>query len=117
MHEDTGRPTVFVYDGQQGGAGFAERGYGRARDWLLATRAAIAACECAAGCPACVQSPKCGNGNVPLDKRGAVRVLGVLLSAGPVTGPRHRPRASEGVGEPVRGRRRDRRQARTGPQS
>jgi len=83
LHEDTGLPTVFVYDGQQGGAGFAERGYARATEWLLATRAAIAACECAAGCPACVQSPKCGNGNVPLDKAGAIRVLDTLLDGAP----------------------------------
>jgi DEAD/DEAH box helicase domain-containing protein len=83
MHEDTGLPTVFVYDGQQGGAGFAERGYARAAEWLLATKAAIAACECAAGCPACVQSPKCGNGNVPLDKAGAIRVLDTLLNGTP----------------------------------
>jgi DEAD/DEAH box helicase domain-containing protein len=83
MHEDTGLPTVFVYDGQQGGAGFAERGYARAGEWLLATKAAIAACECAAGCPACVQSPKCGNGNVPLDKAGAIRVLDTLLDGAP----------------------------------
>jgi DEAD/DEAH box helicase domain-containing protein len=83
MHEDTGLPTVFVYDGQQGGAGFAERGYARAAEWLLATRAAIAACECAAGCPACVQSPKCGNGNVPLDKAGAIQVLDTLLDGAP----------------------------------
>jgi DEAD/DEAH box helicase domain-containing protein len=83
MHEDTGLPTVFVYDGQQGGAGFAERGYTRAAEWLSATRAAIAACECAAGCPACVQSPKCGNGNVPLDKAGAIRVLDTLLDGAP----------------------------------
>ncbi len=85
LHEDTGLPTVFVYDGQQGGAGFAERGYARAAEWLLATRAAIAACECAAGCPACVQSPKCGNGNVPLDKAGVIRVLDTLLEGAPST--------------------------------
>ncbi len=48
--------------------------------WLTATREAIAACECAAGCPSCVQSPKCGNGNDPLDKAGAVRLLRVLLA-------------------------------------
>lgn len=82
LHEDTGRPTVFVYDGHPGGAGFAERAFSRAREWLTATKDAIASCECAAGCPACVQSPKCGNGNVPLDKSGAVRLLTVLLNGG-----------------------------------
>jgi DEAD/DEAH box helicase domain-containing protein len=78
-HPDTGLPTVFVHDGLPGGAGFAERGYQQARAWLAATRDAIRACECPAGCPSCVQSPKCGNGNQPLDKLGAIRLLGVLL--------------------------------------
>ncbi|HZP53327.1 DEAD/DEAH box helicase [Actinocrinis sp.] len=78
-HPDTGLPTVFVHDGLPGGGGFAERGFQQARAWLGATRDAIAACECPAGCPSCVQSPKCGNGNQPLDKNGAIRLLGVLL--------------------------------------
>jgi DEAD/DEAH box helicase domain-containing protein len=82
LHADTGLATVFVYDGHPGGAGFAERGFNRAGDWLRATRDAIAACECAAGCPSCVQSPKCGNGNEPLDKAGAVRLLDVVLASG-----------------------------------
>ena len=76
-----GLPTVFVYDGHPGGAGFAERGYRQARTWLGATAAAIAACECPRGCPSCVQSPKCGNGNDPLDKAGAVNVLRAVLTA------------------------------------
>ena len=78
-HPDTGRPTVFVHDGHPGGAGFAERGHSALREWLTATRDAIAACGCTAGCPSCVQSPKCGNGNDPLDKGGAVRVLTAVL--------------------------------------
>src|SRR5205085_2215641 len=57
-------------------------GHLRAADWLRATRDAIAACECATGCPSCVQSPKCGNGNEPLDKAGAVRLLDVVLASG-----------------------------------
>ena len=74
-----GLPTVFVYDGHAGGAGFAERGYRMASTWLGATADAIEACQCPHGCPSCVQSPKCGNGNDPLDKAGAVRVLRLLL--------------------------------------
>ncbi|MGW7582846.1 DEAD/DEAH box helicase [Kitasatospora sp. NPDC054768] len=80
LHPDTGLPTVFVYDGHPGGAGFAERGFRRAVQWLTATRTAIASCECERGCPSCVQSPKCGNGNDPLDKAAAVRLLDVLLA-------------------------------------
>jgi DEAD/DEAH box helicase domain-containing protein len=79
LHPDTGTPTVFVYDGHPGGAGFAERGHQRLREWLAATRDAIDSCECAVGCPSCVQSPKCGNGNDPLDKRGAITLLDLVL--------------------------------------
>jgi DEAD/DEAH box helicase domain-containing protein len=79
-HPDTGLPTVFVYDGHAGGAGFAERGFADAQEWLTATRAVIGDCECVDGCPSCVQSPKCGNGNDPLDKSGAVLLLDTLLS-------------------------------------
>jgi DEAD/DEAH box helicase domain-containing protein len=79
-HADTDTPTVFVYDGHPGGAGFAERAYGTAAAWLGATREAIASCGCDHGCPSCVQSPKCGNGNNPLDKAAAVKVLDVVLS-------------------------------------
>ncbi|MGP0224665.1 DEAD/DEAH box helicase [Paenarthrobacter sp. NCHU4564] len=79
LHADTGVPTIFVYDGHPGGAGFAERGFGKAKVWLTATREAIKACECDAGCPSCVQSPKCGNKNNPLDKAAAITLLDVLL--------------------------------------
>jgi DEAD/DEAH box helicase domain-containing protein len=79
-HPATGKLTVFVYDGHDGGAGFAERGFGAAADWLRATRQAIAGCDCEAGCPSCVQSPKCGNANHPLSKRGAVALLDTLLA-------------------------------------
>ncbi|MEB3022239.1 DEAD/DEAH box helicase [[Mycobacterium] crassicus] len=76
-----GLPSVFVYDGYPGGAGFAERGFRSAAIWLDATAATIESCECPHGCPSCVQSPKCGNGNDPLDKDGAVRVLRLVLGA------------------------------------
>jgi DEAD/DEAH box helicase domain-containing protein len=79
VHPHTGCPTVFVHDGHPGGAGFAERGHAVLAAWLAATRAAIVDCGCRAGCPSCVQSPKCGNGNAPLDKAGAVTVLDVVL--------------------------------------
>ncbi|BBZ64067.1 DEAD/DEAH box helicase [Mycolicibacterium monacense] len=78
---EDGLPTIFVYDGYPGGAGFAARGYGQIRTWWKATADAIEACECPGGCPSCVQSPKCGNGNDPLDKVGAVRVLRLVLQA------------------------------------
>ncbi|TDC71763.1 DEAD/DEAH box helicase, partial [Micromonospora sp. KC606] len=80
VHPDTEAPTVFVYDGHPGGAGFAERAYATAAAWLRATRDAIAECGCEAGCPSCVQSPKCGNGNSPLSKPDALRVLDVVLA-------------------------------------
>jgi DEAD/DEAH box helicase domain-containing protein len=80
LHPNTGQPTVFVYDGHAGGAGFAERGHATISEWLAATRVAIASCECLNGCPSCVQSPKCGNGNDPLDKQGAVRLLDLVLT-------------------------------------
>ena len=78
-HADTGVATVFVHDGQPGGAGFAERGFEAFSTWQTATREAIAACECISGCPSCVQSPKCGNGNEPLEKDAAARLLRTVL--------------------------------------
>ncbi|MFN2536068.1 MAG: Zn-binding domain-containing protein, partial [Pseudonocardiaceae bacterium] len=81
LHPDTGQPTVFVHDGHPGGAGFADRAHAALGPWLTATRDAIAACECPAGCPSCVQSPKCGNANDPLDKAGAITVLDAVLGA------------------------------------
>ena len=80
QHPDTGRLTVFVYDGHPGGAGFSERGYRAAAEWLAATRETIASCDCPEGCPSCIQSPKCGNQNSPLDKAGAVLLLDTLLA-------------------------------------
>ena len=80
LHPDTGAPTVFVYDGRPGGAGFAERGFRQARRWVAATAEAVRSCECEGGCPSCVQSPKCGNRNSPLDKAGAVSVLEFLAA-------------------------------------
>jgi DEAD/DEAH box helicase domain-containing protein len=78
-HPDTGFPTIFVYDGVPGGAGITARAYETDDVWWRTTRDAIAACACDDGCPSCVQSPKCGNGNEPLDKAGAVALLDALL--------------------------------------
>jgi len=91
-HPDTGLPTIMVYDGYPGGAGFAERAHASIGTWLRATWEAVRDCACEAGCPACVQSPKCGNGNEPLDKQGAVRLLRAVLGelgelGGPAAGP------------------------------
>ncbi len=110
LHPHTGCPTVFVHDGHPGGAGFAERGHAVLAEWLAATRAAIGDCECRTGCPSCVQSPKCGNGNVPLDKAGAVLVLDLVLSAAAPPGQRavrglgRRRPAPSGVGPAGDGR-------------
>jgi DEAD/DEAH box helicase domain-containing protein len=81
LHPDTGEPTVLVYDGYPGGAGFAERGHQVLPAWLAAVSDAVRACPCRSGCPSCVQSPKCGNGNHPLDKAGAIGVLDLVVDA------------------------------------
>lgn len=77
-HVDTGAPTIVIYDGYPGGAGIAELGFEAAERHWRVTAEVIAACRCAAGCPSCVQSPKCGNGNEPLDKSGALTLLSAL---------------------------------------
>jgi len=79
LHEDTGLTTIFVYDGYPGGAGVTERGFLSARRWLQATFERVRECPCRDGCPSCVQSPKCGNGNEPLDKRAAAALLAAIL--------------------------------------
>ncbi|MGZ4726115.1 MAG: DEAD/DEAH box helicase [Acidimicrobiales bacterium] len=84
MQAETGLPTIVIYDGYPGGAGIAELGYASADRHLRATLEVIEACRCVDGCPSCVQSPKCGNGNEPLDKHGAVALLHALLAAPPV---------------------------------
>ncbi|HET9724968.1 MAG TPA: Zn-binding domain-containing protein, partial [Actinomycetota bacterium] len=78
-HPDTGSAAIFVYDGYPGGAGIAERGFTDADRWLRATLETVRECPCTHGCPSCVQSPKCGNGNEPLDKAGAVALLSAML--------------------------------------
>jgi DEAD/DEAH box helicase domain-containing protein len=75
LHRQTGRPTVFVYDGHAGGVGIAERGFEIFEGWVEDTERLLARCPCERGCPSCVQSPKCGNLNEPLDKQGALTLL------------------------------------------
>ncbi|MEQ4489652.1 MAG: DEAD/DEAH box helicase [Dehalococcoides mccartyi] len=75
LHPDTGTPAIFVYDGHPGGVGIAEKGYEVISDLWEAARNVIEKCTCIDGCPSCVQSPKCGNNNKPLDKNGAKAVL------------------------------------------
>jgi DEAD/DEAH box helicase domain-containing protein len=79
LQADTGRPTIVIYDGYPGGVGIAELGFAAGERHLEATRAVIERCPCTRGCPSCVQSPKCGNGNEPLDKAGAVALLRTIL--------------------------------------
>jgi DEAD/DEAH box helicase domain-containing protein len=81
-HETADSPTIFIYDGYPMGAGISDHAFDVAREHLTATRDHLERCPCAAGCPACVQSPKCGNWNEPLHKAGAIRVLDLLLSDG-----------------------------------
>ena len=79
MHRQTRLPTIFVYDGYPGGVGISERGYDTFEEVARDTLGVLARCPCKKGCPACVQSPKCGNWNEPLSKDGAIRVLRYVL--------------------------------------
>ncbi len=81
IHPQTGGPTVFVYDGHPGGVGITERGFEQFEGWVADTASLLRGCPCADGCPSCVQSPKCGNLNDLLDKRGALTFLDRLLLA------------------------------------
>ena len=78
-HPDTRQPTIFIYDGFPGGAGFSEAAFERLEELLNRTLETIANCPCKAGCPSCVQSPRCGSENRPLDKWGSVLLLARLL--------------------------------------
>jgi DEAD/DEAH box helicase domain-containing protein len=82
-HPDTGQLTVFVHDGQVGGAGFAERAYAVADAWLAATSERLESCPCAGGCPACIVSPTCGQRDQVLDKTTAALLLRLLRSDEP----------------------------------
>jgi DEAD/DEAH box helicase domain-containing protein len=75
IHQDTGQPTIFIYDGHPGGVGIAERGFEQFEGWVADTVRLLEGCPCEHGCPSCVQSPKCGNLNEHLDKHGALTLL------------------------------------------
>ncbi len=79
LHPQVGCGAVFVYEGHAGGVGIAPRAFAALPEWLGRVGHLLAECPCEDGCPSCVQSPKCGNGNRPLDKAGARRLLALLL--------------------------------------
>jgi DEAD/DEAH box helicase domain-containing protein len=83
MHPQTGRPTVFVYDGIPGGAGLSRAAFDQIPELLRRVLAVIRECPCETGCPSCVHSPKCGSGNRPIDKEGAACLLEILLTDTP----------------------------------
>ncbi len=114
-HPQLEQGAVFVYDGHPGGVGIAARGFCELPELLAQVLDLVAGCACEAGCPSCIQSPKCGNGNRPLDKAGAARVLRLLLGreepvavpegavvAAPVSSPVPiEPPVPDGPAEPV----------------
>ena len=79
LHPDTGSAQIFIYDAYPGGIGIAEKGFDMIADLWQATLQVIEACPCTDGCPSCVQSPKCGNNNQPLDKEAAIVLLKELV--------------------------------------
>jgi DEAD/DEAH box helicase domain-containing protein len=81
IHFQTGRPTVFIYDGHSGGVGITQRGFDAFEGWVADTARMLEGCPCADGCPSCVQSPKCGNLNEMLDKHGALTFLRRLVAS------------------------------------
>jgi DEAD/DEAH box helicase domain-containing protein len=78
-HPDTGQPTIFIYDGFEGGIGLTEKAIELFSDIVTMTRELVVGCSCDVGCPACIYSPKCGNDNKPLDKKAAIVLLEELV--------------------------------------
>lgn len=81
FHEDTQSPTIFIYDGFQGGIGYSEVGFDRFKDLIDLTYKNISNCKCLNGCPSCILSPKCGNSNEFLDKTAAKILLRLIMNA------------------------------------
>lgn len=82
-----GKSGIFIYDGHRGGVGYAEKGYDLIEEVLDGTLKAIESCPCESGCPSCIQSPKCGNNNEPLDKQAAIMLLHEILGKAPYVPP------------------------------
>jgi DEAD/DEAH box helicase domain-containing protein len=80
VHFQTGRPTIFIYDGHPGGVGIARRGFDEFERLVVGAAELIGECPCSDGCPSCVQSPKCGNLNEPLHKQGALELMTAMLA-------------------------------------
>jgi DEAD/DEAH box helicase domain-containing protein len=82
VHHQTGGPTIFIYDGHPGGVGITRRGFEVFERLVADAHRLVAECPCEAGCPSCVQSPKCGNLNEPLSKHGALELMATMLARG-----------------------------------
>ncbi len=80
-HPQTGGPTIFIYDGHPGGVGLTRRGFDQFERLTADARRLVSECRCRSGCPSCIQSPKCGNLNEPLSKRGALELFGRMVRA------------------------------------
>jgi DEAD/DEAH box helicase domain-containing protein len=78
-HQQTGKPTIFIYDGHPGGVGITRQGFERFDVLVGDAHRLVSECPCESGCPSCVQSPKCGNLNEPLSKRGATELMHRML--------------------------------------
>ena len=90
-HPDLGNKSgIFIYDGHRGGVGYAEKGYDLIEEVLDGTLKAIESCPCESGCPSCIQSPKCGNNNEPLDKHAAIMLLHEILGKAPYIPPKRK---------------------------
>jgi DEAD/DEAH box helicase domain-containing protein len=101
LHAQLDRAAIFIYDGHPGGIGLAAKGYERLEDLIARTSTLLEACPCASGCPSCVHSPKCGNGNNPLDKSAALLVCEALIGRTPLPGtPESPPAVLRLAGEP-----------------
>ena len=112
-HPQTGGPTIFIYDGHPGGVGITRRGYDEFERLVGDAQRLIGECPCRSGCPSCVQSPKCGNLNEPLSKRGALELLRRLQASrrapsGSGTRSAGRPQAASSLQTAVEGQRRER---------